>query len=685
MFYARIKLSSPNAGDSAWFFTIKIPAWMRLATDTLMGIPAEDDVGIDTLVFAARSKAGMESSLSKKIIVVRANHAPTIASWIGPDSVRQYGHAQWSLSVSDKDRGDSLSFTWLLKPEWMNAAIASPQGSEWNAIVTAAPLLADKGWVQFAFLVQDAAHTSVSIRDSVFIMSLPRTVIERRQVAFGAVSYIVSDGSGNQPAPSFEASLRSLDDTSLTIAGKNQNGKFEFYPLRDGRYEFMARAIDAQGLRDTMPPKDIVVVSGASRHVFYDTSWTMVSIPCVPYAMTSLAGGGHVLHWDETAGEENIYRYYRHESAISHTLPGLSYWRKSPDSLSIVLASGNIPDSTVSIGLSKGAYGWNQVASPYPYPVKWPSSATIWKWNSDTNDYIDGKGVLEPWQGYWVMADSSATLRINSAPAFSSGLAAKRSSDYFTNTTDWQIRVSLRSSDGNDADNSFGFSPGAKDEYDARDRPEPPRLSKSRYAFFWHPEWKRGVSEFASDIRRSVKRTNSFQIGIAPSQSPSGANRIRFYGVEGLRSLYCFLADGDTVFLIEGNKEYELSPSVVAVYKTVFITADRNFLKKYPLRFAFPQPFPNPCRPMAIISYTLPYRFAKNGLLNNRPYTVRMALFDIMGRCVRQLVDKEQEPGSYRVVWDGKGSSGRIGAPGAYFCRLEANEYSSIVKVTMMR
>ena len=685
MFYARIKLSVPNAGDSAWFFTIRIPAWMRLAADTLTGIPAENDIGIDTLLFAARSKAGIESALTKKIIVVRTNHIPAIMSWRGPDTVRQYGHTQWALSVIDKDIGDSLRFTWLIKPEWMSVVQAPSQGSEWSGIVTAAPLLADKGWVQFAFLIQDAAQSSVSIRDSVFILSLPRTVIEKRQVAFGALSYIVSGGSGNQPAASFEATLRSLDDTSLTIAGKNQDGKFEFYPLSDGRYEFMARAIDSHGLRDTVPPKDVVVVSGASRHVFYDTSWTMVSIPCIPYATASLASGGHVLHWDETAGEESIYRYYRGESAMNHTTPGLSYWRKSSDSLGIVLASGTVRDSAVSVDLSKGAYGWNQVASPYPYPVKWPSDATVWKWNSATNDYEDGGGVLEPWQGYWVMADSSAVVRLGSAPAFSSGATAKRGFAYFTNTTDWRIRVSLRSGDGNDADNSFGFSPGARDEYDANDRPEPPRLSESGYAFFWHPEWKRSVQEFASDVRRRVKRTNAFQIGIAPSQSQSSAVRVRFYGVETLSSLYCFLADADTVFLIEANKEYELAPSASTVFKTVFVTADRDYLKKYPLRFAFARPFPNPCRPMAIISYTLPYRFAKNGLLNDRPYTVRMALFDIMGRRVRQLVDHEQEPGSYRVVWDGKSVSGKIASPGAYFCRLEANEYSSIVKVTMMR
>jgi hypothetical protein len=658
---------------------------MRLVSDTLIGIPGASDVGIDTLLFIALDRGGLFDTLLQNIIVVHTNHAPVISSWEGPDSICQYGRAQWLLSVADKDLDDSLSVIWAAKPGWMSVAAASGQGTKRLFTFTAVPLATDKGWVPFAFSIHDAAGASVSVMDSVYIITLPTTFISRSQNAFGAVRYSVSGGNGKEPAATFEASLRSLDDTSLAISRKNTNGTFEFFPLLDGRYEFTARAIDAQGLRDTMPPRDVTTVSGASRHRFSDTSWTMLSIPCLAYSAATLAKNGHVLHWDESIGEEDIYRYYRRESAIDKTSPGLSYWRKSADTITITLTQQDLSDSAAIIRVNKGAYGWNQVASPYPYPVKWPREATLWKWNNRTNDYEDGDGILEPWQGYWIMTDSAASVRIDNVPVFSSAATAKRSIAYFNTTSDWRIRVSLFGRDGNDADNSFGFSPNAKDEYDIADRPEPPRLSDTRYAFFWHPEWGRSVKEFASDLRHRMKKINVFQIGIAPSQSQNTPVRIRFQGVENLSSLYCYLADADTVLFIDGEKEYELAAAASTVFKTIFVTADRDYLKKFPLRFALTQPFPNPCRPMAVISYTLPYRFAKNGLLNERPYTVRMALFDAMGRKVRQLIDRKQEPGSYRVVWDGKSSSGRLAAPGAYFCRLEANEYSSIVRLTMMR
>jgi hypothetical protein len=276
-------------------------------------------------------------------------------------------------------------------------------------------------------------------------------------------------------------------------------------------------------------------------------------------------------------------------------------------------------------------------------------------------------------------------VRLSAAPAFSTGIAAKRSVAYFSGEADWKIRVSLFGRDGNDADNVFGFSPDAKDGFDAADRPEPPRLSDGRYAFFWHPEWGRSVKEFASDVRRGLKKINTFQIGIAPSSVRGAPVRIAFQGVENLASLYCFYADADTIFMIRGNKEYELAPAAATVYKTVFVTTDRDYLKKFPMKFAMTQPYPNPCRPMAVISYTLPYRFAQNGLLNPNAYPVRLALFDAMGRKVRQLIDRDQEPGIYRVIWDGKTGTGRIAAPGAYFCRLEAVEYSATTRMTMVR
>ncbi len=684
-FFARIRLSDPNPGDSAKLGFIRVPGWMKLSGDSLSGVPGENDVGIDTVLLVAVDGGGLCDTLAAALAVIHTNHAPALAGLFTADTLRQYGRAQWTISVSDRDRADSLFITWLNRPAWLTVSNTQVQGRQWTFTLTAAPTSLDKGWVRFAFSVRDIAGASVGAGDSVYIVSLPTTVIGQRQVAFGAVRYRVSGGNDGEPAAAFEARLRGLDDTAVVIERKNATGLFEFFPLLDGRYEFTVRAVDARGLRDTVPPTDVFAVSGASRHTYTDTSWTMASVPGFAYPVAALAADGHVLHWDESSGEENVYRYYRRESSLGRTVPGQAYWRKAQTPVAVSLAAADLRDSVADVRISKDVYGWNQVASPYPYCVKWPSAGTVWKWNNRTNDYEDAGGVLEPWQGYWVNADSSETVRIGASPVFSSGAASKRSVAYFAGASDWKIRVSLYGREGNDADNVFGFSPDALDGYDGADRPEPPRMSDGRYAFFWHPEWGRGVKEFASDVRRAMKKTAAFQIGIAPSPAGSAPVRIAFQGVENLASLYCYYADADTVFMIEGNREYELAPAASTVFKTVFVTADRDYLKKFPRKFTLVNPYPNPCRPVTIISYTLPYRFAASGLLNQRPYPVRLALFDAMGRKVRQIIDREQEPGIYRVVWDGKTAAGRIAAPGAYFCRLEAGEYCATTRMTMVR
>jgi hypothetical protein len=48
-------------------------------------------------------------------------------------------------------------------------------------------------------------------------------------------------------------------------------------------------------------------------------------------------------------------------------------------------------------------------------------------------------------------------------------------------------------------------------------------------------------------------------------------------------------------------------------------------------------------------------------------------------------VDRTQGPGHYQVRWDGKSNSGRVAGSGAYFCRIVADEFSAIKKMTMMK
>ena len=64
---------------------------------------------------------------------------------------------------------------------------------------------------------------------------------------------------------------------------------------------------------------------------------------------------------------------------------------------------------------------------------------------------------------------------------------------------------------------------------------------------------------------------------------------------------------------------------------------------------------------------------------------VRLVVFNILGQVVRSVVNKEQEPGAFAVVWDGKDEVGRIASSGVYFYRLEAFGKSQMCKMVKVR
>jgi serine protease len=79
-----------------------------------------------------------------------------------------------------------------------------------------------------------------------------------------------------------------------------------------------------------------------------------------------------------------------------------------------------------------------------------------------------------------------------------------------------------------------------------------------------------------------------------------------------------------------------------------------------PASYKLEQNFPNPFNPQTVIRFGLP----EGG-------TVRLRVFDLMGREVNRLADEERDAGYYEVVWDGTDAGKRPVASGIYFYSLE--------------
>ena len=93
-----------------------------------------------------------------------------------------------------------------------------------------------------------------------------------------------------------------------------------------------------------------------------------------------------------------------------------------------------------------------------------------------------------------------------------------------------------------------------------------------------------------------------------------------------------------------------------------------------PLTFAFEQNYPNPFNPATVIGYSLPER-----------KQVVMTIYDVLGRRVRQLVNRTESVGKHSVLWDATDDYGQRVATGIYFCEIRAGEFRQSRKMLLMK
>ena len=88
-----------------------------------------------------------------------------------------------------------------------------------------------------------------------------------------------------------------------------------------------------------------------------------------------------------------------------------------------------------------------------------------------------------------------------------------------------------------------------------------------------------------------------------------------------------------------------------------------NIGETIPIKFELSQNYPNPFNPSTTIKYQIPKQVRDDNSFGLT--SVRLNVFDLLGREVVTLVNQKQKPGSYEVTWDAKNHPS-----GIYFCRL---------------
>ena len=88
-----------------------------------------------------------------------------------------------------------------------------------------------------------------------------------------------------------------------------------------------------------------------------------------------------------------------------------------------------------------------------------------------------------------------------------------------------------------------------------------------------------------------------------------------------------------------------------------------------PNRFVLHPAYPNPFNPMTTIRYDLP-----------ESDLVQIAIYDITGREVANLINTIQDEGYHRINWDATSYSS-----GAYFVKMTAGDFTQTQKIMLVK
>jgi len=102
-------------------------------------------------------------------------------------------------------------------------------------------------------------------------------------------------------------------------------------------------------------------------------------------------------------------------------------------------------------------------------------------------------------------------------------------------------------------------------------------------------------------------------------------------------------------------------------FNTFGLSRERDLSQ--PKAYGISDAYPNPFNPVTSFEYTMP----EDGM-------VQVAIYDISGRMVSELVNGYQSAGSYPVVWDAQELSS-----GVYMVNMTAGDYSTIQKVMLIK
>ncbi len=101
---------------------------------------------------------------------------------------------------------------------------------------------------------------------------------------------------------------------------------------------------------------------------------------------------------------------------------------------------------------------------------------------------------------------------------------------------------------------------------------------------------------------------------------------------------------------------------------------DVKELDLLPVSYNLSQNYPNPFNPSTVINYSLP-----------QTSFVTVKIYDMLGREVKTLVNREENAGTHIVQWNGRNNNGQKVTSGTYIYRIQAGDFVEAKKMLLLK
>ncbi|MCS3757444.1 endonuclease I/DNA/RNA endonuclease YhcR with UshA esterase domain [Salinibacter ruber] len=444
---------------------------------------------------------------------------------------------------------------------------------------------------------------------------------------------------------------------------------------------------DLEVLRERLPSETTVDVTRSFGDPSTEDSYRLVALPgqvdqALASTLSGEAGVGWQAYWDDGSDQDPFIKFDGGDQFDFR--PGRGFWVLSTSDWSVetTIPTVNVQNGETKIPLHDG---WNIISNPLPRNVPWSAVQSA---NEGT------LRALQAWDGSSFQETSTFVSAVE-GEAF-----------YFLNDQELeQLAIPLSSSEGTTASAAnesrttrtvelvakrkgratarveVGEHPAAVDGKDDQDLVAPP----SRFAdlsLSVRAPFADAVPERQDQLARDVRSTGT------PGQTYTLALRADTTGPVTLRAASLPQSPQVDVSLVDPatGRSHDLrtdgpmtltagpDPSRIQllVGRSSYVASEAD--DRLPESLRVQAPAPNPFRNQITLKYALP-----------EAQDVTVAVFDLLGRRVRTLVEGRQEAGPHRVSWDGMDASQRQLASGAYFLRVSTDEKQHVEKVVLVR